>query len=454
MVKVSIIIPTYNRQNKLQHLLKILEKQTLKDFEVIVVNDGGCIKLDSYIGKCPYKLQIMNIPNSGCNTARNKGIENAKASIIAFTDDDCIPDKKWLENGLKYFRNPKVVGVEGLIYSERKGDATHRTPQILERKGLIKGKTANMFYRKKILKKIGGFDRNFSVKISRGIIGYRGDTDLAWRVEKHGEIPFAKDVRVFHTVDKTSLKKELLNSIFFIFSSLLLKKHPDRFRDVIRLTLFPVTPSIFLKIFWLNAGLLKDIHIIKRPYMENNERNIIVDLIKNLKPKICLEWGSGFSTIYFTKFLHKDALWISMEHDKYWYEYIKNKIRKNVKLYYIPPNNFPWTDKNGDGSYNDLKDYVNFPKKMNKKFDFILIDGRARNPCLKLARELLKEKGIVILHDANRKYYHPSFDFYRFQLYFKNNFKVNGGVFIGSNSRNIENFIDIKKYIKKLGPKL
>ena len=69
------------------------------------------------------------------------------------------------------------------------------------------------------------------------------------------KIPFAKDVRVFHPVDKTTLKKELKNSRAFIFTSLLLKKHPDRIRDIIRMSLFPITPSVPLKIFWLFIGL-------------------------------------------------------------------------------------------------------------------------------------------------------------------------------------------------------
>lgn len=197
------------------------------------------------------------MPNKGCNPARNFGIDVAKSPIIAFTDDDCIPDDNWLEEGVKYFKNPQIVGIEGLIYSEQKGDVTHRSPQTLERKNeLVRGKTANMFYGKKILQEIDGFDERFEVLISRGRIGFRGDTDLAWRMEKYGKIPFGKDVKVYHPVDKTTLKKELKDSKCFIFTSLLLKKHPDRFKDIISLTLFPITPSTPLKIFWLFYGII------------------------------------------------------------------------------------------------------------------------------------------------------------------------------------------------------
>jgi len=258
MTEVSVVIPTYGRPDNLKRLLDKLEHQTFEDFEVIVVVDGDkktFEALSDIKNKKPYPIKLKFIPNSGCNVARNKGIEIAEGKIIAFTDDDCIPDDDWLENGVKYFKYPEVVGVEGVIYSERKGDAIHRTPQILERKNIISGKTANMLYRKDILEKVGGFDQRFTIKISRGKIGYRGDTDLAWRVEKYGKIPFAKDTRVFHPVDKTTLKKELKNSKYFMLSSLLLKKHPDRIKDIIQMTFFPVTPSVPLKVFWMFVGL-------------------------------------------------------------------------------------------------------------------------------------------------------------------------------------------------------
>jgi len=260
MSTLSVVIPTYGRPDNLINLLIRLNNQTFKDFEVIVI-DSNEINYDYYKLKYFFVLKVEKLPKCGCNMARNKGIEIANSEIIAFTDDDCIPDDNWLENGIKYFKDSKVVGLEGLIYSERKGDPTHRTPQILERKDIVHGRTANMLYRKNILEKVGGFDGDFTVKITRGRLGYRGDTDLAWRVEKYGNIPFGKDVRVFHPVDKTTLKKELKNSRAFIFTSLLLKKHPDKIGQIIKLTLIPFTASTPLKIIWLILGALRLVKI-------------------------------------------------------------------------------------------------------------------------------------------------------------------------------------------------
>jgi len=109
MPKVSVVIPTYRRPDSLKRLLDKLEHQTFKDFEVIVIVDGDretFEALSDIKGKKPYPIKLEIIPNSGCNIARNRGIELAEGEIIAFTDDDCIPDDDWLENGVKYFRQP------------------------------------------------------------------------------------------------------------------------------------------------------------------------------------------------------------------------------------------------------------------------------------------------------------------------------------------------------------
>jgi hypothetical protein len=96
-----------------------------------------------------------------------------------------------------------------------------------------------------------------------------------------------------------------------------------------------------------------------KPYMKHKEIAIIEDILKNLQPTKCLEWGCGYSTLFFPRFLRKNSEWVSIEHDKKWYIKIKSLNRNpNVKIFYIPPNNFPWTDEYGDGSYTDLRDYI------------------------------------------------------------------------------------------------
>lgn len=258
--EVSVIIPTYNRPDMLINLLKNFESQTFKNFEVIVVVDGDdktANIVKNYKKNCPYPLEVEVIPNSGCSVARNRGISLAKSNIIAFTDDDCIPDNDWLKKGIMYFENPNVVGIEGVIYTSGRSNVFHNAPQISKPSSFVHGRTANMFYRREILQKVDGFDERFTIISSRGHIGHRGDTDLAWSAQDYGEIPFAEDVRVFHPLRRMTLKKTMKDTKSHMMTPLLLKKHPDRAKDVLYLTLFPITTTSPLKIFWFLIGLIK-----------------------------------------------------------------------------------------------------------------------------------------------------------------------------------------------------
>ena len=61
-------------------------------------------------------------------------------------------------------------------------------------------------------------------------------------------------------------------------------------------------------------------NVVPKPWMKYREIEIIEEIIKNLKPKKCLEWGAGYSTLYFPRLLDSDAKWISIEHEKEWFE--------------------------------------------------------------------------------------------------------------------------------------
>ena len=186
--------------------------------------------------------------------------------------------------------------------------------------------------------------------------------------------------------------------------------------------------------------------LIPKPWMKYREIEIIKEILINLKPKKCLEWGAGFSTLYFPKLLDNNAQWISIEHEKEWFKKIRNLNKNpNVKIYLVEPNNYPWSDEYGDGSYSDLRDYIEYPTKFGK-FDFILVDGRARKHCLMKAYELLSNNGIVVLHDANRIYYHKPFKLFKHSLLLTDYRKDAGGIWIGSKELNIQEVLDVERH--------
>ena len=188
--------------------------------------------------------------------------------------------------------------------------------------------------------------------------------------------------------------------------------------------------------------------IVIHPWMLSKETIIIEEILKKKKPKMCLEWGSGGSTLHFSRYLENGVSFISIEHNKQWFDRIRQRVIENnkIKLYHAPPKKSPWIDDHHLGSLSDFRDYVEFPKKFNQKFDFILVDGRARKACMILAINLLKTDGVVILHDANREYYWESFRFFNHTLLFKDFRHDAGGIWIGSKALDLQKVLDINKH--------
>jgi glycosyltransferase involved in cell wall biosynthesis len=101
---ISIIIPLYNQADKLPYCLDSLLKQTYKDMEVIVVNDGSTDKYEEVINKFRKIFQEKDIPfysfnqiNKGAPAARNKGAEKAKGEYLLFCDADARLYPQFLE---------------------------------------------------------------------------------------------------------------------------------------------------------------------------------------------------------------------------------------------------------------------------------------------------------------------------------------------------------------------
>ncbi|MBE5863052.1 MAG: glycosyltransferase family 2 protein [Lachnospiraceae bacterium] len=99
--KVSVIIPVYNTEKYLRECLNSVVDQTLRDIEIICIDDGSTDEspriLEMY-SEQDKRICLIRQPNSGSGTARNKGILTAKGEYIAFMDaDDLYPERTTLE---------------------------------------------------------------------------------------------------------------------------------------------------------------------------------------------------------------------------------------------------------------------------------------------------------------------------------------------------------------------
>lgn len=97
---ISVIIPMYNVDKYIKDCLSSLEKQTINNFEVIVVDDGSTDNslkvVESYIECSKITIRLITQSNSGVSAARNTGLKNAKGEYICFLDSDDILNPKFL----------------------------------------------------------------------------------------------------------------------------------------------------------------------------------------------------------------------------------------------------------------------------------------------------------------------------------------------------------------------
>ena len=106
-MKVSVIIPTYNRKHTLTRAIESILTQTIKPLEIIIVDDGSDDGTREWIKEEYPFIQYLNQNNSGVSASRNRGIFSANGNWIAFldSDDEWIPEK--LERQLSILRSDK-----------------------------------------------------------------------------------------------------------------------------------------------------------------------------------------------------------------------------------------------------------------------------------------------------------------------------------------------------------
>ena len=103
-IKVSVIVPVFNVEEYLSTSLDSILNQTLKDIEIICINDGSTDAsldiLENYAKK-DARIKIISKKNEGQGIARNIGLDNAQGEFIAFVDSDDFIKEDMLEKSYK-----------------------------------------------------------------------------------------------------------------------------------------------------------------------------------------------------------------------------------------------------------------------------------------------------------------------------------------------------------------
>jgi glycosyltransferase involved in cell wall biosynthesis len=209
--EVSVVVATSNRAGPLAELLAGLRSQTLASerFEVIIVDDASTDDTAAVLARetAADGLRLRTIERAsrgGPATARDDGWRAARGAVVAFTDDDCVPEPGWLQAGLEACGGRAMALVQGRTEPppgefERLGPlekAFSRTMRVTELDPNFQ--TCNVFYARALLERVEGFD---TAAFGRDPGGE--DSDLGWRAIAAGAEPaFCERAVVRHAVNR------------------------------------------------------------------------------------------------------------------------------------------------------------------------------------------------------------------------------------------------------------
>lgn len=230
---VSVVVPTWRRPALLERCLEALVRQTLSPskYEIVVCDDGPDEATRTLVeriadahrarGLCVRYLPVT--ATQGPAGARNAGWRDARGEIIAFTDDDTIPDPHWLEAGLAAMADGACAASGSIVVPLPERPTDYEA----DASGLARAEfaTANVFVDRSALISVDGFDERFTS-------AWREDSDLQFSLlAAGGRIVNASEAIVVHPVRPARWGVSLSQQRKSAFEALLYRKHPERYRE-------------------------------------------------------------------------------------------------------------------------------------------------------------------------------------------------------------------------------
>lgn len=328
-MKYSFIIPVYNRPDEVDELLESLTKQTVRDFEVVVVEDGSSVPCRAIADKYADRLDIhyYDKENSGPGQTRNYGVERAAGKYMLILDSDCILPENYL------------AAVEAELHGEAADafggpDRAHDSFTNVQKAinyamtsffttGGIRGgkkkldkfypRSFNMGIRKEVYQSLGGFSK----------MRFGEDIDFSIRIFKAGyRCRLFPEAWVWHK-RRTDLKKffkQVHNSGIARIN--LYKKYPESLKPVHLLPALFTSGIAFLllaSLFWkgcLSLPLLFAIIICTDAAIRN--KSLKIGLISVAASFIQLTgYGTGFLYAWWKRCIRKENEFSAFEKNFY-----------------------------------------------------------------------------------------------------------------------------------------
>lgn len=263
---VSVVIPVFNAQNTIAHVVQSLLSQTYSGaVEVIIVDDGSTDQTGEILQSFPEIRYIKQI-NSGPASARNRGAADSRGDIILFTDSDCIAHKDWISQIIEGFKDCRVGAVCGsygianpqnLLARCIQSEISYRHRVLMPVYPRAFG-SYNVGIRREVFFSVGGFNEFYRQASGE-------DNDLSYKIINKGWLIYLNKLALvdhYHTTKVFKYFKEQFRHGFwrakmYMDHPLMVKGDDYTFwKDMLEVPLVGLV-IIFSGLFFLNTFLFK-----------------------------------------------------------------------------------------------------------------------------------------------------------------------------------------------------
>jgi len=263
MSKISIIIPTFNRRDYITIALDSVLKQTYKDYEIIIIDDGSTDDTKKVLEPYQDKIRYFYQENQGIPATRNRGIREAQGNYIAFLDSDDYWRPQKLEQQIACFRENPHYGMVAIRCSSISPDGRLREKNRPGKSGwvltdLFKAnfiRTSSAMIKKECFDTVGMFDE---------LLPECEEYDLWLRIAKKYPVGFINDPLAVYTDNPKGVSTDSLAGRLLRLK--VLKK--SYLKECI-------PPAIYRK------RLASNYHYVGRHYLNRGEKSEGIKYLKN-----------------------------------------------------------------------------------------------------------------------------------------------------------------------------
>ena len=227
MKLVSVIIPCFNHGEFIEECLESVYKQSYKNIEIIVVDDGSTdqntINIIDRLATSK-KFTLIRKVNGGLSSARNEGIRNANGYFILPLDSDYLIANNYIELAVKLFEKENDLSI---VYGKARKFGVVESLWNLPKHSNFRIKFGNTIYCSALFKKgdwvaVGGYDEN----LKRGFEDWDFWISI---IKRGGKVRKINDVMFYYRQSETSMVKKMTPEVKASIHKYVMKKHKDFF---------------------------------------------------------------------------------------------------------------------------------------------------------------------------------------------------------------------------------